>query len=50
MVRCKAGEILRSEAYFWYAAATKDQAESQPPLGVNAADGRLSPASRDMQE
>ncbi len=27
MVRCKAGEILRSEAYFMYAAATKGEAE-----------------------
>ncbi len=27
MVRCKAGEILRSEAHFMYAAATKGEAE-----------------------
>jgi hypothetical protein len=36
MPRCKAPEILRSEAYYMYAAATKDEG--------NAADGRFSAA------
>ena len=35
MVRCKALEILRNEAYWRYAAMTKDEG--------NAADGRFSP-------
>jgi hypothetical protein len=34
--RCKAGEILRREAYFQYVAATKDE--------PNAADGIFSTA------
>jgi hypothetical protein len=36
MPRCKAPEILRSEAYLEYAATTKDEG--------NAADGRFSAA------
>jgi hypothetical protein len=36
MPRCKALEILRSEAYWMYAATTKDER--------NAADGRFSTA------
>jgi hypothetical protein len=36
MPRCKAPEILRSEAYFEYAATTKDEG--------NAANGRFSAA------
>jgi len=37
MVRCKAHEILRSEAYVQYVAATKEP--------CNAADGRFPTAS-----
>jgi hypothetical protein len=37
MFRCKAHEILRNEAYYEYAAMTKDE--------CNAADGRFTTAS-----
>ena len=36
MPRCKAGEVLRNEAYLLYAAVTKNE--------PNAADGRFSTA------
>jgi hypothetical protein len=39
MPRCKAPEILRSEAYSEYAATRKDEG--------NAADGRFSTASKE---
>ena len=42
MARCKAREVLRSEAYMKYAAVTRDER--------NAADGRLSTASTEARE
>ncbi len=41
MVRCKAGEIPRSEAYFMYAATTRVE-----PNAADVRDGRLSTASK----
>ena len=42
MVRCKAHELLRSESYNQYVAATKDS--------CNAADGRFPTASGERGE
>ena len=42
MFRCKAHEIMRNEAYYEYAAMTKDE--------CNTADGRFPTASQDNRE
>ena len=54
MVRCKAGEILSSEAYFMYAAATRPAPASfrrgDEPNAAEGRDGRLSTASLGSRE
>ncbi len=54
MVRCKAGEILRREAYFMYAAATKGEAERRrwpfiASLGTKGATATLHRRNRSDQ-